>query len=72
MTFVQAGSIPSRLAAMQTNALQATLLQAPETLKAKAIGLRALLDLFCRCNGRTHFLKLFYDLLHTLFRNNFV
>ncbi len=44
LTFVQAGSIPSRLAAMQTNALQATLLQAPETLKAKAIGLRALLD----------------------------
>jgi NitT/TauT family transport system substrate-binding protein len=44
VTYVQAGSIPSRLAAMQTNALQATLLQAPETLKAKEIGLRALLD----------------------------
>ena len=29
---------------MQTNALQATLLQAPETLKAKEIGLRPLLD----------------------------
>ena len=44
VTYVQAGSIPGRLAAMQTNALQATLLQAPETLKAKEIGLRALLD----------------------------
>jgi NitT/TauT family transport system substrate-binding protein len=44
LTYVQAGSIPSRLAAMQTNALQATLLQAPETLKAKEIGLHALLD----------------------------
>ena len=44
ITYVQAGSIPGRLAAMQTNALQATLLQAPETLKAKEIGLRALLD----------------------------
>lgn len=44
VTYVQAGSIPGRLAAMQTNALQATLLQAPETLKAKDIGLRALLD----------------------------
>jgi NitT/TauT family transport system substrate-binding protein len=44
VTYVQAGSIPARLAAMQTNALQATLLQAPETLKAKEIGLRALLD----------------------------
>ena len=44
VTYVQSGSIPSRLAAMQTNALQATLLQAPETLKAKEIGMRALLD----------------------------
>ena len=44
ITYVQAGSIPSRLAAMQTNALQATLLQAPETLKAKEIGMRPLLD----------------------------
>ena len=44
ITYVQAGSIPARLAAMQTNALQATLLQAPETLKAKEIGLRVLLD----------------------------
>src|SRR5438128_4207460 len=44
VTYVQAGSIPARLRAMQTNALQATLLQAPETLKAKEIGLRALLD----------------------------
>jgi len=44
LTYVQAGSIPARLAAMQSNALQATLLQAPETLKAKELGLRALLD----------------------------
>jgi len=44
VTYVQAGSIPARLAAMQTNALQATLLQAPETLKAKEIGMRSLLD----------------------------
>ena len=44
LTYVQAGSIPSRLAAMQSNALQATLLQAPETLKAKELGLRPLLD----------------------------
>ena len=44
VTYVQAGSIPARLAAMQTNALQATLFQAPETLKAKEIGLRPLLD----------------------------
>src|SRR5918997_1438631 len=44
VTYVKAGSIPSRLAAMQTNALQATLLQAPETLKAKEIGMRPLLD----------------------------
>jgi len=44
ITYVQAGSIPARLAAMQTNALQATLLQAPETLKAKELGMRALLD----------------------------
>jgi NitT/TauT family transport system substrate-binding protein len=44
ITYVQAGSIPARLAAMQTNALQATLLQAPETLKAREIGMRPLLD----------------------------
>jgi NitT/TauT family transport system substrate-binding protein len=44
VTYVQVGSIPSRVAAMQTNAVQATLLQAPETLKAKEMGLRALLD----------------------------
>ena len=44
ITYVQAGNIPERLAAMQSNLLQATLLQAPETLKAKELGLRALLD----------------------------
>jgi NitT/TauT family transport system substrate-binding protein len=44
ITYVQAGSIPARLAGMQSNTLQATLLQAPETLKAKELGLRPLLD----------------------------
>ena len=44
ITYVQAGNIPARLAAMQGNALQATLLQAPETLKAKELNLRMLLD----------------------------
>jgi NitT/TauT family transport system substrate-binding protein len=42
--YVTIGSVPARLAAMQTNAIQATLLQPPETLKAKEIGVRALLD----------------------------
>ena len=50
VTYVQAGNIPARLAAMQTNTLQATLLQAPETLKAKEIGLRVLLD-FTKLDG---------------------
>jgi len=44
VAYVQTGSIPARLAGMQTNALQATLLQAPETLRAKEMGLRMLLD----------------------------
>lgn len=44
ITYVQAGNIPARLAAMQGNALQATLLQAPETLRAKELGFRVLLD----------------------------
>lgn len=42
--YVTIGSVPARLAAMQTNAIQATLLQPPETLKAKEVGVRALLD----------------------------
>ncbi len=42
--YVTIGSVPARLAAMQSNIIQATLLQPPETLKAKEIGLRALLD----------------------------
>lgn len=42
--YVTIGSVPARLAAMQSNVIQATLLQPPETLKAKEIGLRALLD----------------------------
>ena len=44
ISYVQVGSVPTRLAAMQTNAIQATLLQPPETLKAKEIGVRSLLD----------------------------
>src|SRR5258706_13472138 len=44
VTYVQAGNIPARLAAMQGNALQATLLQPPETLKAKELGVKALMD----------------------------
>ena len=42
--YVTIGSVPARLAAMQSNIIQATLLQPPETLKAKEIGVRALLD----------------------------
>ena len=42
--YVTIGSVPARLAAMQSKVIQATLLQPPETLKAKEIGLRALLD----------------------------
>ncbi len=42
--YVTIGSVPARLAAMQSNVIQATLLQPPETLKAKEIGVRALLD----------------------------
>jgi len=44
ISYVQAGSVPTRLAAMQTNAIQATLLQPLETLKAKEAGVRSLLD----------------------------
>src|SRR5882724_1876886 len=44
VAYVTIGSVPARLAAMQSNAIQATLLQPPETLKAKEIGVRALLD----------------------------
>jgi len=44
IAYVQAGSVPTRLAAMQTNAIHATLLQPPETLKAKEAGVRSLLD----------------------------
>ncbi|MBI2997061.1 MAG: ABC transporter substrate-binding protein [Deltaproteobacteria bacterium] len=44
VAYVTIGSVPVRLAAMQTNAIQATLLQPPETLKAKELGVRALLD----------------------------
>lgn len=44
IAWVQIGSVPSRLAAMQANVIQATLLQVPETLKAKEVGLKPLLD----------------------------
>ena len=44
VAYLTIGSVPARLAAMQTNAIQATLLQPPETLKAKEIGVRSLLD----------------------------
>lgn len=44
VAYVTIGSVPTRLAAMQTNAIQATLLQPPETLKAKELGVKALLD----------------------------
>ena len=41
--YVTIGSVPARLAAMQSNIIQATLLQPPETLRAKEIGVRALI-----------------------------
>ncbi len=44
VAYLTIGSVPTRLAAMQTNAIQATLLQPPETLKAKELGVKALLD----------------------------
>ena len=44
VAYVTIGSVPTRLAAMQTNAIQATLLQPPETLKAKELSIKALLD----------------------------
>jgi ABC-type nitrate/sulfonate/bicarbonate transport system substrate-binding protein len=44
VAYVSIGSVPARLAAMQSNVIQATLLQPPETLKAKELGLRSLLD----------------------------
>lgn len=44
LVWVQIGSVPARLAAMQANSIQATLLQVPETLKAKEAGLKSLLD----------------------------
>jgi NitT/TauT family transport system substrate-binding protein len=42
--YLTIGSVPARLAAMQSNIIQATLLQPPETLKAKELGVKALLD----------------------------
>jgi hypothetical protein len=42
--YLTIGSVPARLAALQSNAIQATLLQPPETLKAKELGVKALMD----------------------------
>ncbi len=42
--YITIGSVPARLAAMQNNTIQATLLQPPETLKAKELGVKALMD----------------------------
>ena len=42
--YLTIGSVPARLAAMQSNIIQATLLQPPETLKAKELGIKTLLD----------------------------
>jgi len=42
--YITIGSVPARLAAMQSNTIQATLLQPPETLKAKELGVKALMD----------------------------
>jgi len=42
--YITIGSVPARLAAMQANVIQATLLQPPETLKAKELGVKSLLD----------------------------
>lgn len=44
INFVQVGTVPTRLGAMQRGAIQATLLMAPETVVAKQAGLRMLLD----------------------------
>lgn len=44
LTFVQVGSVPTRLAALLGGSIQATLLIPPETLKARERGLRMLLD----------------------------
>jgi ABC-type nitrate/sulfonate/bicarbonate transport system substrate-binding protein len=44
VAYITIGSVPARLAAMQANVIQATLLQPPETLKAKELGLKSLLD----------------------------
>ena len=42
--YLTIGSVPARLAALQNNTIQATLLQPPETLKAKELGVKALMD----------------------------
>lgn len=42
--YITIGSVPSRLAALQNNTIQATLLQPPETLKAQELGIKPLMD----------------------------
>ena len=44
LTFVQVGSVPTRLAALIGGSIQATLLIPPETLQGKEAGFRMLLD----------------------------
>ncbi|MBI4489023.1 MAG: ABC transporter substrate-binding protein [Deltaproteobacteria bacterium] len=44
INFVQIGTVPARLGAMQKGSIQATLLMAPETVVARQAGLRVLLD----------------------------
>ena len=44
LTFVQVGSVPTRLAALVGGSIQATLLIPPETLQAKQAGFKMLLD----------------------------
>ncbi len=44
VTYIQVGSVPQRLAALKTNAAQATLLSITEALEARKMGLRILVD----------------------------
>ncbi|HYA30470.1 MAG TPA: ABC transporter substrate-binding protein [Acidobacteriota bacterium] len=42
--YITVGSVPARLAALQSNTIQATLLTPPETLKAQELGIKPLMD----------------------------
>ena len=44
VTYIQAGSVPARFAALKTNAVQATLLSITEAIEARKEGLRMLVD----------------------------